>query len=67
MGVVVVAVADVGGGHEEREGVLLIGVQQAPHHHLLDLPHALLAMTAEQRCSLAPARLPCSIISPDTV
>lgn len=46
VGVVVIAVADVGGGHEQREGVLLLGVQQPSHHHLLNLPHSLLAVTA---------------------
>ena len=55
--IMVEAVADVGGGHEEREGVLLLGVQQPPLHHLLDLSHALLAVTAQSinvRCGTLP-------------
>lgn len=46
VGLGVVAVADGGGRHEELEGVLLLGVQQAPLSQLLYLPHALLLVTA---------------------
>jgi hypothetical protein len=42
----VIAVADVRAGHEEGEGVLILGVQQPTLRQLLDLPHPLLAMTA---------------------
>ena len=48
MRLAVEAVPDVGGGHEQRKGVLLLGVQQATLHELLDLPHPLLLVTATQ-------------------
>ena len=44
--VAVVAVPDAGGGHEQREGVLRLRVQQAPLHLLLDLALPLLLVTA---------------------
>ena len=43
---VVVAVADVGGGDEQLEGVVLLQVQGARLNLLLQLPHAFLAVTA---------------------
>ncbi len=47
MGLVVVAVADVGGGDEELEGVVLLHVQFAHLDLVLDGLHALLAVRGE--------------------
>jgi hypothetical protein len=45
----IVAIADVGRGHEEGEGVVLLGIQQPPLHHLLHLLHPLLLVTAQSK------------------
>ena len=47
MRLLVVAVADVGRSHKQLEGVVLVDVQVSRLDFLLQLPHALLAMTAE--------------------
>lgn len=48
----VVGVPNVGGGDEELEGVVLVGIVEAALHLLLDLPHALLAVAAEAQLLL---------------
>ena len=43
----VVAVSDVRGCDKEREGVLVLSIQEPSLCHLLDLLHALLLVTAD--------------------
>ena len=47
LSVLVVRVLDVRARHEEREGVLILGVHQPARHHLLDLLHSLFLVRGE--------------------
>mmetsp|Transcript_31326 Transcript_31326/g.99939 ORF Transcript_31326/g.99939 Transcript_31326/m.99939 type:complete len:481 (-) Transcript_31326:438-1880(-) len=48
----VISVPDVGGGDEERERILVLGVEEPPLHHLLNLVHPLLAVARQVQVGL---------------
>lgn len=51
MGLVVVAVADVGGCYEQLKGIIILDVQSSTLNLLLELPHPLLPVAGGKKKS----------------